>query len=172
MKVILHFIRQIKSHLIFASIIKISAYIPRYHNNSYFIICLYDIWYTTLYVYIYLSPMPPQVICRLRGPPSWAWLECNCLLILGRKWGVVMLPRSCVNGDRLGCSASRGLKSKFYQFTQTMVTAGIFPFKENCSHYSNLPTQAPIFKRFRFQNLARILVSQSERFRGVFQSLQ
>ena len=123
-------------------------------------------------MYIYFSPLPPQVICRIRVPPSWAWLECNCLLILGRTLGVVMLSRSCVNGDSGRCSASRGLKSKFYQFTQTMVTAGIFLFKENCSHYSNLPTRAPIFKRFRFQNLAPILVSQSELFRGVFQSLQ
>ena len=123
-------------------------------------------------MYIYFSPMPPQVICRLRGPPSWAWLECNSLLSLWRTWGVVTLSRSCVNGDSGRCSASRGLKSKFYQFIQTMVTAGFFPFKENCRHYFNLPTRAPIFKRFRFQILARILVSLSERFRGVFQSLQ
>ena len=123
-------------------------------------------------MYIYISPMPPQVICRLLGPPSWAWLECNSLLILRRTWGVVMLSRSCVNGDRGGCSAKRGLKSKFYQFTQTMVPAGMFTFKENCSYYSNLTTRAPIFKRFGFQNLARVLVSLSERFRGVFQSLR
>ena len=123
-------------------------------------------------MYIYFSPMPHQVICQLRGPPSWAWLDCNRLLILGRTSGVVMLSRSRVNGDSGGCSARSGLKSQFYQFTQTMVPAGNFPFKENCSHYSNLTTRAPIFKRFRFQNLARILVSLSERFRGVFQSLQ
>ena len=36
-----------------------------------------------------------------------------------------------VSGDTGGCSARRALKPKFYQPTQTMVTAGIIPFKEN-----------------------------------------
>ena len=75
--------------------------------------------------------MPPHVLCGLRGPPSWAWQECNRLLRLGRPWGAVTLSRWCVSGDRGRCRARRGLKPKFYQSTQTMVTAGIFPFKEN-----------------------------------------
>ena len=81
--------------------------------------------------------MPTQVICRIRSPPSWAWLDCNRLLSLGRTLGVVTLSRCCVNGDSGGCSARKGLKSKFYQFYQTKVTAGIFPLKENSSYYSN-----------------------------------
>jgi len=36
-----------------------------------------------------------------------------------------------VFGDVGGCSARRALKPKFYQPTQTMVTAGILPFREN-----------------------------------------
>jgi len=36
-----------------------------------------------------------------------------------------------VSGDIGGCSARRALKPKFYQPTQTMVTAGILPFREN-----------------------------------------
>jgi len=36
-----------------------------------------------------------------------------------------------VSGDIGGRSARRALKPKFYQPTQTMVTAGILPFKEN-----------------------------------------
>ena len=75
--------------------------------------------------------MPPHVVCGLRGPPSWAWQECNRLLRLGRPWGAVTLSRCCVSGDRGGCSARRSLKPKFYKSTQTMVTTGIFPFKEN-----------------------------------------
>ena len=134
------------------------------------IICYYDIWYTRLYVYICIFQMPPQVICRIHGPPSWASLE--YVLSLGRKWGVVTLSRWCVSGDRGGCNFRRGLKSKFNQFTHTMVTAGIFPFKENSRLYTNWPIRTPIFKRFRFENLARILDSTSERFRGVIQSLQ
>ena len=35
-----------------------------------------------------------------------------------------------IEGDRGGRSARRGLKPKFYESTQTMVTAAIFPFKE------------------------------------------
>jgi hypothetical protein len=68
--------------------------------------------------------------CGLRGPPSWAWQKSNRLLRLGRLWGAVTLSHWCVSVDRGGCSARRGLKPKFYQSTQTMVTAGIFPFKE------------------------------------------
>jgi len=36
-----------------------------------------------------------------------------------------------VSGDMGGCSARRALKPKFYQPTQTMVTVGILPFREN-----------------------------------------
>jgi len=36
-----------------------------------------------------------------------------------------------VSGDIGGCSAKRALKPKFYQSTQTMVIAGILPFREN-----------------------------------------
>ena len=36
-----------------------------------------------------------------------------------------------VSGDSGRCSARRALKPKFYQHTQTMVTAGILPFREN-----------------------------------------
>ena len=59
-------------------------------------------------------PLPPHVLCGLRGPPSWAWQECNRLLRLGRPWGAVTLSRWCVSGDTGGCSARRGLKSKVY----------------------------------------------------------
>ena len=62
----------------------------------------------------FFLPMPPHVLCGLRGPPSWAWQECNRLLRLGRPWGAVTLSRWCVCGDRGGCSARRGLKPKFY----------------------------------------------------------
>ena len=79
----------------------------------------------------FCGPMPPHVLCGHRGPPSWAWQDCNRLLRLGRPWGAVTLFRWCARGDRGGCSARRGLKPKFYSCTQTMVTAGIFPFKDN-----------------------------------------
>ena len=84
-----------------------------------------------IFDFFLFSPIQPHVFCGLRGPPSWAWQECNQLLRLGRPWGAVTLPRWCVSGDRGGCSARRGLKPKVYLSTQTMVTAGIFPFKES-----------------------------------------
>jgi len=138
---------------------------------SLYAIMIYGIQHC-MYIYIYFPPMPTQVICRIRSPPFWAWLDCNRLLTLGRTWGVVTLSRWCVNGDRVGCNARRGLKSIFYQFYQTKVTAGIFPYKENSSYYSNWLIQTPILKRFRFQKLAGILGNLSQRFRGVIQSLQ
>jgi len=36
-----------------------------------------------------------------------------------------------VSGDIGRCSARRALKPKFYKPAQTMVTAGILPFREN-----------------------------------------
>ena len=123
-------------------------------------------------MYIYFFPKPTQVICRLRIRPSWAWLECNRLLSFGRTCGVVTFSRWCVSGDRERCSATRGLKSMFYKFTQNKVTAGIFPFKESSCYYFNRPIRTPIFKRFKFQKLAQLLGRLSERFRGVILSLQ
>ena len=87
------------------------------------------------YLLVFLSPPPNAThhmpFCGLRGPLSWAWQERNRLLRLWRPWGPVRLFRWCVSGNWGGCSARRGLKPKFYKSTQTMVTAGIFPFKEN-----------------------------------------
>ena len=64
-------------------------------------------------------------------PPSWAWQECNRLLRLGRPHVAQLRCPNDVSGDIGGCSARRALKPKFYQHTQTMVTAGILPFREN-----------------------------------------
>ena len=42
-------------------------------------------------------PILPHVIFSgLRGPPSWAWQECNRILRLGHPWGAVTLSRWCV----------------------------------------------------------------------------
>jgi len=37
----------------------------------------------------------------LRGPPSWAWQECNWLLRLGRPWGAVTLLWRFINNSIL-----------------------------------------------------------------------
>ena len=66
------------------------------------------ILYIYIYIYLFPPPVPPHILCGLRGPPSWAWQERNRLLRLGRPWGAVTLSRWCVSGDRGGCSARRG----------------------------------------------------------------
>jgi hypothetical protein len=66
------------------------------------------------FLLFFFFPVPPHVLCGLRGPPSWAWQKCNRLLRLGCPWGAVTLSQWCVSGDRGGCSARRGLKPKFY----------------------------------------------------------
>ena len=88
--------------------------------------------------------------CGLRGSASWAWQKCNRLLKLGRPWGAVKLSRWCVSGDRGGCSARKDLKPKFYYSTQTMVTVGIFPFKENSHGRAGNRTRDFIISSQRF----------------------
>ena len=85
----------------------------------------------TILRYTCPPPIPPHALLWTSWFPSWTWQKCNRLLRLGRPWGAVTLSRWSVSRDRGGCSARRGLKPKFYQSTQTMVTVGIFPFKEN-----------------------------------------
>jgi hypothetical protein len=48
-----------------------------------------------------------------------------------------------VDGDVWIWSAGRGLKHKFYWTTQTMVTMGIFPFKEKFSRLSRESNPGP-----------------------------
>ena len=82
-----------------------------------------------IYIYIYIPPNATTCPCGLRGPPSWAWQECNRLLRVLHPWAQLRCPDD-VSGDIRGCSARRALKPKFYQPTQIMVTAGILPFRE------------------------------------------
>jgi len=51
-----------------------------------------------------------------------------------RGWDAHEVQLRCpddMSGDIGGCSARRVLKPKFFETTQTMVTAGILPFTEN-----------------------------------------
>ena len=54
-----------------------------------------------------------------------------------------------VSGDIGGCSARRALKPKFYQPTQTMVTAGILPFRENSHSIAGNRTRNLMISRQR-----------------------
>ena len=51
--------------------------------------------------------------CGRRGPPSWAWQQCNRLLRLGHPWGAVTLSRWCEWWYRR-MSVSTALKPNFY----------------------------------------------------------
>ena len=55
-------------------------------------------WVPFLFTHKHMSkffppPMSPHILCGFRGPPFWAWQECNRLLRLGRPWGAVTLSR-------------------------------------------------------------------------------
>ena len=80
--------------------------------------------------YGFFCPMPPHIFVDfLVLPPGhgrsvtyfWGWDALEAQLRC----------RDNVSGDIGGRSARRTLKPKFYQPTQTMVTAGILPFREN-----------------------------------------
>ena len=49
--------------------------------------------------------------CGLRGPPSWAWQQCNAT---SEVWTPITRSYDDVSGDIGGLSARRALKPKFY----------------------------------------------------------
>jgi hypothetical protein len=51
-----------------------------------------------------------------------------------------------VDGDAWISSTRRGLKPKFYQTTQTMVTMGIFPFKEKSPYWNGESNPGPHYQ--------------------------
>ena len=73
--------------------------------------------------------MPPHILVDfLVLPPGHGWS-----VTYFRDWDAHEAQLRCpddVSGDIGGCSVRRALKPKFYQPTQTMVTAGILPFRE------------------------------------------
>jgi hypothetical protein len=107
-------------------------------NFLYFNLQVHVDIFSTLYVYIYFfSPIPPHVPYGLRGLPSRLWPKCNRLLRLSRRGGWLYMDMKWmviygyeVDGDIWIWSTRRGLKHKLYWTTQTMVTMGIFSFKE------------------------------------------
>jgi len=80
------------------------------------------------------SPMPPHVLVDFVVLPPGHGRSVTDFWC----WDAHLAQLRCpddVSGDIGGCSARRALKPKFYQPTQTMVTAGILLFREN-SHGS------------------------------------
>ena len=64
-------------------------------------------------------------------PLSWLWRKCNWLLRLGRPWGAVTLSRWYEGWYILGNEVPGGALSLALLTTQTMVTTGSSPYKEN-----------------------------------------
>jgi len=92
-------------------------------------ICCLICWCSGM-LFSFFNPMPPFVhVDSIVLPPGhgrnvtdfWVWDAHEAQL---------RCPDD-VSGDIGGCSARRALKPKFYQPTQTMVTTGILPFREN-----------------------------------------
>ena len=82
--------------------------------------------------FLFFGPMPPHVLVDFVVLPLghgrsvtdfWGWDAHEAQL---------RCPDD-VSGDTGECSARWALKLKFYQPTQTMVTAGILPFREKFS---------------------------------------
>jgi len=80
--------------------------------------------------FFFFGPMPPHVLMDFVVlPPGHGRSVTNFW-----GWDAHEAQLHCpddVSGDIGGCGARRALKPKFYQPTQTMVTAGILPFREN-----------------------------------------
>jgi len=103
-------------------------------HNQFTFAKILPVFWTVFFFWGGGGPMPPHVLVDFVVLPSghgrsvtdfWGWdayeVQLRCL--------------HDVSGDIGGCSVRRALKPKFYQPTQTMVTAGILPFREN-SHGS------------------------------------
>ena len=68
---------------------------PWYRHLQLLIFFLCQIWFVIHHEWwFFLSNAPITCPCGLRGPPSWAWQQCNRLLRLGRPWGAP-LSRWC-----------------------------------------------------------------------------
>ena len=95
--------------------------------------------YIFIYIYIYIYTYMYQFIkfilfwndtLHVSDGLSVAWQQLTDFW----GWDAHEVQLRCpydVSGDIRGGSARRGLKPKFYQSTQTMVTAGILPVREN-----------------------------------------
>jgi len=105
-----------------------SGSVSFYTNNSK--MPNFELWHFCLKWAIYIfSPMPPHVLVDFVVlPPGhgrsvtdfWVWDDHEA-----------QLRCPDVSDDIVGCSARKALKPKFYQPIQTMVTAGILPFRGN-----------------------------------------
>ena len=87
---------------------------------------------SNIFIFSSISRSPPQ--CHHMSLwTSWSSLlgmAEDRFLRLGRQLARLRCPDD-VSDDIGGCIARSVLKPKFYQPTQTMVTAGILPFREN-----------------------------------------
>ena len=57
-----------------------------FHSVNFYVslgCCLQSCCERSLTLTFFSPPIPPHALCGLRGPPSWAWQECNRLLRLG-----------------------------------------------------------------------------------------
>ena len=107
-------------------------------------------WLTYIYIYIYISPPPVSphgLVDFVVLPPGHG----RSVTDFGG-WDAHEARLHCpddVSGDIGGCSARRALKPKFYQPTQTMVTARILPFRENSHGRTRNRTQDLMISRQR-----------------------
>jgi len=80
-----------------------------------------------IHFFFLFGPMPPHVLVDFVVLPPGHGRSVTDFSV----WDAHEAQMWDVSGDVGGCNARRALKPKFYQPTQTMVTAGILPFREN-----------------------------------------
>jgi len=103
-----------------------------FRHTPFLFVCVsqLDIILTDFTKFFFFGPMPPHILVDFVVLPSEHGRSVTDFWV----WDAHEAQLSCpddVSGDIGGCSARRALKPKFYQPTQTMVTAGILPFREN-----------------------------------------
>ena len=96
----------------------------------------------------FFCPMPPHVLVDFVFLPPGHGMSVTDF------WGwdaheAQLRCRDDVSGDVGGCSARKALKPTFYQSTQTMVTAGFLPFRENSHGKAGNRTRDPMISSQR-----------------------
>jgi len=95
------------------------------------LVCYLFLWHLDARMcFFFFCPMPPHVLVDFVVLPPGHGRSVTDFWGSDAHESQLRCPDD-VSGDRGRCSARRALKPKFYESTQTMVTAGILPFREN-----------------------------------------
>ena len=103
----------------------------------------------------FFPPMPPHVLVDFMVFPPGHGRSVTDFWVWDAHGARLRCPDD-VSGDIGGCSARRALKPKFYWPTQTMVTAGILPLRENSHGSTGNRTRVLMISRQRLWPLDHV----------------